>query len=519
MKRKFTYAKLLFAGMILIAFGCNEQKKGEASTKSSDDPGMADSKIESGIGTRLGDLGFDHGLPTKETREKLYDEMDFQRATQAVIWAEPAINNALFLRGMKSAGVENLGAMVYNERMHPGQETLTPNQSVVYLYDQINLKETGPVVYTTPEAPINGGFFDIWMRPVYDFGTVGPNKGKGDKILLIPPGYKGKIPAGYQVAYPKNYQIFSITRLSIKEGMTPEKATQIFKKIQTYKLSEAANAPAKKLVFMGDPKKGGKEFRMNRPTGLEYWKMVSDIINDETVEDRDRITLGTLAVIGIEKGKPFAPDERMKKILIDAERVGKMMMVNEAFSPRYAPDGVEKELYKGTHWENIQLLPSMMQESDKYTYVIPRMIGFYQANGAQFAWDPRDYPAGFGQKYAATYMDKNGDWLKGENTYKLNVPAKVPVADFWALTVYDVDTRALIESPQAIAEINPNVAKLQMNNDGSVDLYFGLKAPEGKESNWIQTVSGKAWFPYFRWYGPTEAYYKKTWSLPDIQKL
>ena len=469
--------------------------------------------------SRLGSLRLDHGLPTKETREKLYDEMDFQRATQAVIWAEPAINNALFLRGMKLAGVENLGAMVYNERMHPGQETLTPNQSVVYLYDNINLKETGPVVYTLPEAPINGGFFDIWMRPVYDYGTVGPNKGKGDKILLIPPGYKGKIPVGYQVAYAKNYQLFSITRLSIKEGMTQEQATEIFKKIQTYRLSDVANPPKKQLVLMGDPKKGGKEFRMDRPAGLEYWKMLYNIINDETVEDRDRITLGTLAAIGIEKGKPFTPDGRMKKIFTDAEKMGKMMMVNEAFSPRYAPDGVQKELYKGTHWENIQLLPSMMQESEKYTYVIPRMIGFYQANGAQFAWDPRDYPFGFGQKYAATYMDDKGEWMIGDNNYKLNVPSKVPVADFWALTVYDVDTRALIESTQAIAEINPNVTKLQVNADSSVDLYFGPKAPAGKESNWIQTVPGKAWFTYFRWYGPTEAYYKKTWSLPDIQKI
>lgn len=286
-------------------------------------------------------------------------------------------------------------AMVYNERMHPGQETLTPNQSVVYLYDNINLKETGPVVYTTPEAPINAGFFDMWMRPVYDFGTVGPKQGKGDKILLIPPGYKGKIPEGYQVVQPKNFQIFSITRLSVNKDMTPEKATTIFQNIQTYKLSDIGTKPSKPLVLMGDPAKGGKEFRMNRPTGIEYWKLVDYLVQEETVEERDRITLGTMAGIGIEKGKPFKPDNRMEEILSDAEAMGKQMMVNEAFSPRYAPDGVEKELYKGKKWENIQLLPSMEQESEKYTYVIPRMIGFYQANGAQFAWNPRDFPPGF----------------------------------------------------------------------------------------------------------------------------
>lgn len=473
----------------------------------------------SNVDTRLGQLALDHGLPTAATRQTLYDELDYQRGVQAVIWAEPAINNALFLRAMEGVGVPNLGAMVYNERMHPGQETLTPNQSVVYLYDAINLKDTGPVVHIVPEAPINAGFFDMWMRPVYDFGTVGPNQGAGDRILILPPDYDGEVPEGYQIARPKTYQIFSITRLSIKEGMTEERATEIFQTLQTYPLSEAANAPTKRLVLMGNPANGGKEFRMNRPEGLEYWQLLHDIISEETVEDRDRIMLGTLTALGIERGQPFEPDNRMQDILIEAEQMGKLMMINEAFSPRYVPDGVDKELYTGTQWENIQLLPSMTQEGPDYTYVIPRMIGFYQANGAQFAWDPQDFPPGFGQKYAAAYKDASGDWLKGENSYRLNVPANVPVADFWALTVYDVETRALIESPQHLAEINPNVQELQTNADGSTTLYFGPEAPAGLESNWIQTVPDRAWFAYFRWYGPTEAYYDKSWQLPDFEEM
>lgn len=471
------------------------------------------------VQTRLGALELDHSLPTPATRQKLYDELDFQRAVQGVIWAEPAVNNALFQQGMVKAGVPNLGAMVYNARMQPGQETLTPNQSVVYLYDSINLKDTGPVVHIVPPGPINAGFFDMWMRPVYDFGTVGPNKGKGDRILIVPPGYTGEIPAGYQVARPKTNQIFSITRLSVKEGMTPEQATALFGQVQTYRLADSANPPKKTLVLMGDPAAGGKLFRMNRPTGLAYWQLVHDIISNETIEDRDRIMLGTLAEIGVARGKPFAPDARLQTLLIDGETVGKLMMVNEAFSPRSIPDGVTKELYPGTHWENIQLLPSMSQEGPFYSYVSGRMIGFYQANGAQFAWDPRDYPPGFGQKYAAAYQDKHGDWLKGETSYRLRVPPKVPVADFWALTVYDIETRALIETPQRRAEINPNVNKLKANADGSIDLFFGPKPPSGMESNWIQTTPGRAWFLYFRWYGPTAGYYDKSWSLPDFEPL
>ena len=469
--------------------------------------------------TRLGVLTLDHGLPTPEARKTLYDELDFQRAVQAVIWAEPAVNNWLFQRGMAKVGVPNLGAMVYDGRMQPGQEILTPNQSVVYLYDSINLADTGPVIHIMPRGPINAGFFDMWMRPVHDFGTVGPNKGKGDRILIVPPGYNGAIPSSYQVVRPKTNQIFSITRLSVKEGMTEAKAIELFKKVQTYRLADEASPPVKGLVLMGDPAKGGKEFRMNRPVGLEYWRMVHNIIDKETIEDRDRVTLDSLAAVEVERGKPFAPDARMAKILTDAEQVGKLMMINEAFSPRAVPDGVVKELYTGTRWENIQLLPSMTQEGPNYSFVTSRMVGFYQANGAQFAWDPRDFPPGFGQKYAAAYQDKTGDWLKGEATYRLRVPPKVPVADFWAVTVYDVETRALIETPQHRAEINPNVNKLKTNADGSIDLFFGPKAPPGMASNWIATAPGRAWFTYFRWYGPTEAYYDKSWSLPDFERI
>ena len=469
--------------------------------------------------TAIGDLTFDHGLPTPETRKKLYDDLDRNRGIEAVLWAEPAVNNALFKRAMDVAGVPNLGAMVYDKRMQPGQETLTPNQSVVYLYDNINLKDTGPVVYILPDGPVNAGFFDMWMRAVHDFGTVGTNKGKGDRLLLVPPGYKGTLPSGYEVIHPLTYQVFSITRITVNPQMSADQAVEIFKKVQTYPLKDTAHPPAKTLVFMGDPAHGGKEFRMNRPSGIEYWKLVHDIIDNETVEDRDRITLGRLAALGIERGQPFSPDEHAQKILIEAEQIGKVMMINESFSPRAVPRGLSKELYPGTHWENIQLLPDMTQEGPNYTYVVNRMVAFYQANGAQFIWAPHDFPYGLGQKYAAAYQDSKGDWLVGEKTYRLHVPANVPVADFWSAAAYDVDRRALIEAPQHVSEISPYVQNLKKNEDGSIDLYFGPKAPQGMESNWIQTIPGKAWFGYFRWYGPTKPYYDKSWKLTDFEPI
>ena len=202
------------------------------------------------IDTRIGTLDFDHRLPTSDTRQKLYDELDFQRAVQGVLWAEPAINNARFLRAMQKAGVPNLGAMIYDQRTH---------------------------------------------------------------------------------------QIFTITRVSVKEGMNEKQGTELLQKIQTYRLSDAANPPVKGFVLMGDPAKGGKAFPMNRPAGLDYWKMFHGIIDAETIEDRDRITLGALAPIGIERGKPFAPDARMQKILVEAELVGRGMMVSRHPLTRMRP--------------------------------------------------------------------------------------------------------------------------------------------------------------------------------------
>jgi hypothetical protein len=129
------------------------------------------------------------------------------------------------------------------------------------------------------------------------------------------------------------------------------------------------------------------------------------------------------------------------------------------------------------------------------------------------------------------------------------VPPKVPAADFWAITGYDVQTRALIEAPQHVSEINPDVRNLKANTDGSIDLFFGPAPQPGMEENWIQTVPGQGlrgtlwllrqsskmfcsmprglhlWrlnpeqFAYFRWYGPTEAFYEKSWSLPDIELM
>jgi hypothetical protein len=127
--------------------------------------------------------------------------------------------------------------------------------------------------------------------------------------------------------------------------------------------------------------------------------------------------------------------------------------------------------------------------------------------------------AGVGQRYIAAYKDCEGNWLSGGNTYRLHVPANPPAKQFWSVTTYDKDTRQVVVTEQGRPDLSSRKEDLVKNNDGSEDVYFGPKAPKGKEANWVQTVPGKEWVTYFRFYAPTESFFDKSWSLPDFEKI
>src|SRR5688572_28263603 len=140
----------------------------------------------------LGTLEFEGGLPTDSTSTRLADELDFQRAVQTVIWAEPLINNALFIRAQKMMGVKNMGGVIFNEHTPPGLEPAGgPRPGIVHGYAWINLKDTGPVVLEMPKGPLAGTIYDMWMRMSEEVGAIGPDRGRGGKYLLLPPGHQG----------------------------------------------------------------------------------------------------------------------------------------------------------------------------------------------------------------------------------------------------------------------------------------------------------------------------------------
>jgi hypothetical protein len=76
----------------------------------------------------------------------------------------------------------------------------------------------------------------------------------------------------------------------------------------------------------------------------------------------------------------------------------------------------------------------------------------------------------------------------------------------------------LIRDQSRASHSSQNVG-LQKNGDGSVDIYFGPKAPAGKETNWVPTVAGGGFEVLFRLYGPEKSFFEKKWVLPDIEKV
>jgi hypothetical protein len=124
---------------------------------------------------------------------------------------------------------------------------------------------------------------------------------------------------------------------------------------------------------------------------------------------------------------------------------------------------------------------------------------------------------GLGSQYASAMRDPDGNPFDGAKTYKLTIPANVPAKDFWSLVVYDTQTRSELQTSKPFPSLNNLRSPIETNADGSVDVYFGPRAPQGKESNWIETVPGKSWFVILRLYGPLEPWFDKSWKPGEIE--
>jgi hypothetical protein len=257
----------------------------------------------------------------------------------------------------------------------------------------------------------------------------------------------------------------------------------------------------------------GRAWQSAHPTDLRYWELLAELYANEPVAPRDRTMFGMLAGLGIEPGKPFKPDARQAKILTEAARVGELMARTSAYDKR----DDSAIVYPGKRWEYAVRF-ELDQENPAKTQVQFDARGewFYEAIGMSTGMQGR--VLGFGQVYLETARDKAGNWLDGGKCYRMRVEPNAPVRQFWSITLYDNVDRGALATSQGAADMSSRRPDLVTNADGSVDVYFGPVKPEGA-TNWVQTLPGRGWFPYFRFYAATEAYFDKSWQLNDIEEI
>jgi len=257
---------------------------------------------------------------------------------------------------------------------------------------------------------------------------------------------------------------------------------------------------------------GGKKWYGGQPRGIAYWERLHSALQDDPVDERDRFHMAMLRELGIEKGKPFSPDARNQRILLEGAKSGELIAKTISFSSRIA----NSRHWPDRRWEYPSLVKNTEQRDDHHDQLLERSARFYESmmktNGA-ISTTP-----GVGQSQIAAYTDKGGAWLDGGKNYCLHIPPRAPAKQSWSVTLYDMDTRCFLENEKRSADRSSRM-DLEKNADGSITLHFGPSAPEGMEQNWVQTVPGRPWFTYFRIDGPLEAYFDKSWVLGDIELM
>jgi hypothetical protein len=453
--------------------------------------------------TRMGLLTFKNGYPSKETLEKLYDERDYQRACQAYQWSLPVVSMMTLIHSYQEDLGAEFGDLCYIKGYDDVSYGITGNVTTEYMWGWHDLTISGPIVIDEPTGAMAGFVNDMWQRPVTDLGIPGTFGGKGGKQLIIGPGQE--VPANtekYNVVHSKSNYAFFLTRNLETDPELKEKVKDGF---QIYSYKDRENPSKTKII-----PHAGRTWKTNHPRGMAYWKMLSEVINHEPVEERDRFFLATLVPLGIDKGKDFEPNDRQQKLLKEAVFVGEAMAGANNFDSRF-----ESARYAdGTKWD-LALAFNLDQRAEHYDQLDERAAWYYEAlTTSEGMTSSRP---GIGSTYLGGYRDKDGDWLDGAKSYVLNVPANAPAKRFWSVTVYHNDTRYITQNEQKIAD-RSSIMDLLKNEDGSIDIYFGPTAPKGKEQNWIPTNPGEGWFSYFRLYGPLESYFDKSWVLPDFEK-
>lgn len=457
------------------------------------------------VETRIGKLDFFDGVPTAETAQKIWDHQDFSRAVECMTLSTNAASLVGFRRGIREYGPDNETAIWWKERLDSKGLLLTGNTTVIYMFAWLDTHD-GPLVLECPQGML-GIIDDFWFQYVADVGAAGLDKGEGGKYLLLPPGYKGETPSGYFVLNSKTYGNWLALRGFAVNG-SYDQSIKNLESLKIYPLAERNNPNPMTFHDIS-----GKYINTLHSQDITFFEEVNQVVQEENNDAWDIEALGLLASIGIEKGKPFNPDERMKKILTEAAVVGSATQRTILFRNR---DKTVAMWPGSKSWEIGFAGGSYKFEHDGVRLINDRVRFHYYATGITPAMVSS--PVGTGSSYVIGLRDSDGEILNGGNNYKLNIPANVPALRFWEVTVYDNQTRSMLQTDQTLPGVTSIQEDIVKNEDGSYDIYFGPQKPDGSV-NWVQTIPNKGWNMLWRVYSPTQVWYDKSWRPSEIELI
>ena len=453
-------------------------------------------RLESPFGT----LEFFDGLPLPDTVQRSYDALDLMRGVEAFLNCMPGASMVAMRNGFLSIGQTASNILAYTDPLATSANVvLTANTETTYGTNYLDLKTDGPIVV---EAPPNAlGFVDdIWQRYVTDIGLAGRDKGQGGKYLILPPGHGGEVPDGYFVAQSPTYSNWLVIRAL--GGVQDLKTTRI------YPLAQADDPPATGFLNFSPA-----AFNGVHGNDFSFFEEVASIVADEPAEALDPERAGQLAAIGIVAGRPFAPDERLRSILDEAARIGAGIVRSLVFAPRdpdvyYYPDSTWATAFVGGSHEFLANGARLLDARAMMHYVGTGITPAMTHAGV-----------GVGSQYAFTARDANGAWLDGGRDYTLTLPADIPAKTFWAIDIYDPQTRSLLQTDNPYPSVHSRSEGMRTEDNGDLIINFGPTAPDGRKGNWIQTRADKGWFPILRIYGPLEPWFDKTWRPGEIEPV
>lgn len=429
-----------------------------------------------------------------------------RRAVEAAIWGMPLVNTD----ALRQAYFRDVGAK-YNDICYfstPADwrfQVTTPNASTNYVYFNFNLKD-GPVVVEIPAAVgagLLGSMVDAWDAPIADIGPAGEDQGKGGNYLLLPPEFKGEPPPGFFTLRCPTHNGYALYR-AIRAGSTPADVAAslaLVMKLRVYAFGQQANSPDQRFIDIH-----GKTFDGIADFDERFFESLHRMVQEEPVQTRDLVAMGMLKSIGIEKGNEFKPDAEMQRILKAGVQEARAQFVEglTSYSQPWWPD---------RNWSP----PDPRGIKTGFTFQTADALDVDARGWANFAAFALPKKTGKSLVYLFTFRDSRGERLSGERAYRLRVPANVPAKQYWSLIVYDVHTAAFVREAPVIT-LDSYDQEMKWNADGSVDIYFGPKAPAGKETNWIYTAPGRPFFPAMRFYDPDQPLFERTWKLPDMER-